>query len=291
MTIDDMELFGFGYAASCRENTSLRDDERSTPPSTICLMRWLRLQKETSRQADSLPKKSKGLRAACSKIWPILTWEAICLHDLWAFLCNQSLWSCAMSIRSIQYTLAEWWRPRFLRSMGPSSTISNRITYGNDPGRIVSQNCRLQTVMALCDQESVRILALPSYQRLEAMVRRHIDQMTRTRNVKAPNERIETGVLVESHKGKNVNVERKVRECYQWKAKGQCSKGDSCSFRYDVASGNGRTGQRAKARSSSHRNKFEGQDWQRDTLKKFKQRRWKLFRQKEQNSVPIQKLW
>ena len=62
------------------------------------------------------------------------------------------------------------------------------------------------------------------------MVRQHIDQMIRTRNFKARNERIQTGVLVTSHKGRKVNVERKVGESCQWKATGQYSRGDSCSF-------------------------------------------------------------
>ena len=30
---------------------------------------------------------------------------------------------------------------------------------------------------------------------------------------------------------------RRVGECYQWKANGQCSKGDSCSFRHEPAYG------------------------------------------------------
>ena len=34
-------------------------------------------------------------------------------------------------------------------------------------------------------------------------------------------------------KGKKANVERKLEECFQWKAHGQCSKGDSCSFSRD----------------------------------------------------------
>ena len=42
-------------------------------------------------------------------------------------------------------------------------------------------------------------------------------------------------------------------ECYQWKANGQCSKGDSCSFRHDPASGNRCEAQRAKGQSSSPR--------------------------------------
>ena len=45
------------------------------------------------RQAHSLSQKSKCRRAACSKTRQILTWETNCLHDLWAFPCNWSLWS------------------------------------------------------------------------------------------------------------------------------------------------------------------------------------------------------
>ena len=44
---------------------------------------------------------------------------------------------------------------------------------------------------------------MPSYQRLKTMVTRHIDQMIGTRNFKARNERIDTGVLVKSQKGKS----------------------------------------------------------------------------------------
>ena len=42
------------------------------------------------------------------------------------------------------------------------------------------------------------------------MARRHIDQMFRTCNSTAQNERIETGVVVKSLKGRKVSVERKV---------------------------------------------------------------------------------
>ena len=57
---------------------------------------------------------------------------------------------------------------------------------------------------------------MQSHQRYKTMVRRHVDPMVRTRNYKALNERIETGVLVQSHKGRKVSVERKVGEGYQW---------------------------------------------------------------------------
>ena len=55
-------------------------------------------------------------------------------------------------------------------------------------------------------------------------------------NCKARNEKIETGVLVKSQKGRHVNAERKVGEYFQLKANGQCSRGDSCSFEPRISS-------------------------------------------------------
>ena len=54
-----------------------------------------------------------------------------------------------------------------------------------------------------------------------------------------------------SQKGKKAYVDRKVEECFQWKSHGQCSKGDSCGFSYELASGNRGGGQRRKGQSSS----------------------------------------
>ena len=70
--------------------------------------------------------------------------------------------------------------------------------------------------------------------------------MIRTRNFKARNERIETGVLVKSFQGRNVSVERNVEYCFQWNATGQCSKGESFSFDHGSHSG-----QRAQLSSST----------------------------------------
>ena len=64
------------------------------------------------------------------------------------------------------------------------------------------------TILAMYDQEIDRDRAMPSYQRLKIMVRRHIDQTITTRNFRARNESIETGVLVKSQQGKNVSFER-----------------------------------------------------------------------------------
>ena len=57
------------------------------------------------------------------------------------------------------------------------------------------------------------------------MVRRHIDQMIRTRNFKVRNQRVETEVLIK--------IQTVKMSALSWKAKGQCSQGDACSFRLD----------------------------------------------------------
>ena len=54
----------------------------------------------------------------------------------------------------------------------------------------------------------------------------------RLRNFDARNERIETGAVVASRRGLR-GIEKGKRVCYQWKAKGQCSRGDRCSFLHD----------------------------------------------------------
>ena len=71
---------------------------------------------------------------------------------------------------------------------------------------------KVKIVLAMYEQEIDRHQTIPSYQRLETMVRRHIDQMIGTRNFKARNDRIQTGVLVKSQTREKVRVERKVGE-------------------------------------------------------------------------------
>ena len=58
----------------------------------------------------------------------------------------------------------------------------------------IRESVQAQTVLAMYDQEIDRDRAMPSCQRLKTMARRQIDQMIRTRNFRARNERIETAV-------------------------------------------------------------------------------------------------
>ena len=73
-------------------------------------------------------------------------------------------------------------------------------------------------------------------------------RLSQTKNVyeiASKNFRIEseiTGrVAVTTGKGQNSFSKRKTGECFQWKANGSCSKGDSCSFLHSHALGNRET--------------------------------------------------
>ena len=81
-------------------------------------------------------------------------------------------------------------------------------------------------MLALYDPETVRNKKQTSYSRLKTSVRLFFDQKMRSRNLKARNDMIH-GVVTRSRKDKKANVERKVGDCWQWQATGQCSKGDS----------------------------------------------------------------
>ena len=87
--------------------------------------------------------------------------------------------------------------------------------------------------MALYDQKTVRSNE-PTYQQLKTAVKLHVDQMMRTGNFRVRNNVVERGSVTKSQKGKKAYVERKVGKCFQWKAHGQCSRGDSCSFSDDA---------------------------------------------------------
>ena len=39
---------------------------------------------------------------------------------------------------------------------------------------------------------------------------------------------------VDKNQGTKQREQRTLGDCWQWKANGQCSKGDNCSFRHDI---------------------------------------------------------
>ena len=87
----------------------------------------------------------------------------------------------------------------------------------------IQNSVQLQTVLALYDNETVRN-EKPNYQQLKTAVKLHIHQMS------VRNDVVERGPVTKSQKGKKAYVERKVGECFQWKAHGQCSRGELMQF-------------------------------------------------------------
>ena len=73
----------------------------------------------------------------------------------------------------------------------------------------------------------------PDYHRLKTMVKRSIEQNLRMKNFEARNGNYETSAVVKNQ-GTKQREQRSLGDCWQWKADGQCSEGDNCSFRHDT---------------------------------------------------------
>ena len=116
----------------------------------------------------------------------------------------------------------------------------------------IGESDQHETVLELYDMEIHQKISTPNYQRLKTQVTRSTDQKIRLRNFDARREKIETGAVVKSHRGLS-GVERGKGICYQWKEKGQCSKGDQCSFRHE-------SNDRAKpTQNAAEEKKYQGQ--------------------------------
>ena len=73
----------------------------------------------------------------------------------------------------------------------------------------------------------------PDCHRLKTMVKRSIEQNLRMKNFEARSGNLEKKRRGQESKCKTAWTKKSWR-CWQWKADGQCSKGDSCSFRHDM---------------------------------------------------------
>ena len=91
---------------------------------------------------------------------------------------------------------------------------------------------QLKTFLELYDMEIHQKISMPNYQKLKTMVKRNIDQKLRLRNFDVRNEEIETGAVVTSRRGSS-GIERGKEFAFSGKQKGQCLRGDQCSFRHD----------------------------------------------------------
>ena len=83
--------------------------------------------------------------------------------------------------------------------------------------------------MELYDLEIHQKKIGPDYHRLK----RSIEQDLRNKNFWARNGNYERNAVVKNQ-GSKRRGQRSLGHCLQWKANGQCSKGDNCSFRHDI---------------------------------------------------------
>ena len=97
----------------------------------------------------------------------------------------------------------------------------------------IRESEKLKTALELYNMEIHQKKAGPDYHRSKTMVKRSIEQNLRIKNFKTRNGNFETSA-VDKSQGTKQREQRSLGDCWQWKANGQCSKGDNCSFRHDI---------------------------------------------------------
>ena len=97
----------------------------------------------------------------------------------------------------------------------------------------IRESEKVKTVLELYNMEIHQKKAGPDYHKLKTMVKRSIEQNLRIKNFEAKNGNYERNAVVKNQ-GTKQRGQRSLGDCWQWKANGQCSKGDNCSFRHDT---------------------------------------------------------
>ena len=92
---------------------------------------------------------------------------------------------------------------------------------------------KLKTVLELYDLATHQKKLGPDYHRLKAMVKRSIEQDIRNKNFGIRNGNFEKKLCGQEFREQN-SVYKILGDCWQWETKGQCVKGDNCSFRHDI---------------------------------------------------------
>ena len=117
----------------------------------------------------------------------------------------------------------------------------------------VRESEKLKTMSDLYNLEIHQKKAGPDYHRLKTMVKRCIEQNLRLKNFEGRNGNYERNAVVKNP-GTKQRGQRILGDCWQWKANGQCSKGDNCSFRHDVNKRAKSTQPNPSPRSSTQQN-------------------------------------
>ena len=117
----------------------------------------------------------------------------------------------------------------------------------------IRESEKLKTVLELYDLEIHQKILGPDYRRLKTMVKRSIEQDIRHKNFGARNGNYEKNAVVQNQ-GTKQRVQRTLGDCWLWKANGQCSRGDNCSFRHDIHKRAKRTQLNSSPGSSTQQN-------------------------------------
>ena len=96
----------------------------------------------------------------------------------------------------------------------------------------IHESAQLKTVLELYDMEIHQKISMPNEQKIEENGEVEYRSELRWRNVDAKHGRNETPAVVKNRKGMS-GVEGGNGTCHQWKERGQCSKGNQCSFRHE----------------------------------------------------------
>ena len=136
---------------------------------------------------------------------------------------------------------------------------------------------QLQTVLVLYDQET----AQNNWRQLLNFI---FIRWWETRNFRFRNDVVERGSVTKSQQGKKAYVERKVGECFQWRHM------DNVPKETRVVSVTNEIHRReGQSSSPAPYSRPRLTAWEKNP-QRIRQQRWKLFRQKGQNSVPTQKM-
>ena len=117
----------------------------------------------------------------------------------------------------------------------------------------IRESEKLKTGLELYNLEIHQKKAGPDYHRLKTMVKRSIEQDLRNRNFEDRNRNFETSAVVKKQRVKQ-REQRTLGDCWQLKPNGQCSKGDSCSFRHVMNRRAKSTQPKSSPRSSTQQN-------------------------------------
>ena len=97
----------------------------------------------------------------------------------------------------------------------------------------IRESEKLKTVLELYDLETHQKKLGPDYHRLKTMVKRSIDQESRSKNFGSRIGNFEKNAVVKNQ-GTKQRGQRILGDCWQWETNGQCVKGNNCSFRHDM---------------------------------------------------------